>query len=503
MENHVALRGYYVVAYTTRESSTLIKLDKGLSEVYKSNFDKELKGKNFEEVMFLKDKMFLIASALNKKTNVLEIFGTELDKNTGEMKGDWKPVFQLDRESSKDKLNYVITYNQDSSNIVIVTSVEYPDKATYSLTQYDVDLKRTVNPINIDYPMDPKMFDVQNLIYTPKGNLLMVNRVNEYQTGKKQKDKFIQFKEYDIKLYGPEGQLIKQVTNEPMPGKYLVQNSAKLLQDGNYAVASFYTLKRKSKEIDGMVFMKINGQTGEVMSQGSQELSNAMLTTVPDEEEDEEETKAERKERKRLESLQADEGGISKTYQIRDILAMADGGLTVIGEQFYTYTTYTTTGSGASMRTQTVVHDVYGNLLFIKVSPTSTVEWMHMLPKEQDMAIAGNSSGLGISYFHYRRPATYLSYGSMIQPGTNNLLMFFLDNPKNSKILNAGQKPKRMIRINKANCDMLVLDLNTGSYKRQTLFNNEDNTDAMPSLGGQFGKEYYICLLYTSPSPRD
>src|SRR3954464_15414261 len=48
-ESHRALKGYFVVAATTRESASLIKVDKNLTEVFRNDFNKELRGKEFEQ----------------------------------------------------------------------------------------------------------------------------------------------------------------------------------------------------------------------------------------------------------------------------------------------------------------------------------------------------------------------------------------------------------------------------------------------------------------------
>ena len=165
----------------------------------------------------------------------------------------------------------------------------------------------------------------------------------------------------------------------------------------------------------------------------------------------------------------------------------------MLAEKNYTYTITTSTYNGRTWQTTSTTYEVYGDLLFVKISPVNNVEWMHMLPKRQELVIGGRSyagSGFSIGSYVSSKPVTYSSIGSYYQPQHNNLLLFFNDHSKNDKVLNAGQKAKTMNRPSKAN--MLVIDSKTGNHKRSVIFSNEDETDAMPSTGQTIGKNFYM-----------
>lgn len=61
-EGHFALKSYFVIGASVRGSATLIKLDKNLAEQYRNDFNKELKGKEFEQFFVLQNKVFIVAS---------------------------------------------------------------------------------------------------------------------------------------------------------------------------------------------------------------------------------------------------------------------------------------------------------------------------------------------------------------------------------------------------------------------------------------------------------
>ena len=84
-ESHLALKSYFVIGASMRSSASLIKLDKNLTELYRNDFNKELKGKEFEQFFVLENKMLLIASEYSKKSRTLDIYAAEVDKNSGDL----------------------------------------------------------------------------------------------------------------------------------------------------------------------------------------------------------------------------------------------------------------------------------------------------------------------------------------------------------------------------------------------------------------------------------
>jgi hypothetical protein len=51
-ESHAVLTSYFVIGATTRQSATLVKLDKNLAEQYRNDFNKELRGKEFDRYTY-------------------------------------------------------------------------------------------------------------------------------------------------------------------------------------------------------------------------------------------------------------------------------------------------------------------------------------------------------------------------------------------------------------------------------------------------------------------
>jgi hypothetical protein len=199
-ESHMALKSYFVIGATMRESATLIKLDKNLNQEYDQDFNKELKGKDYERFFFLKDKLFILASTYEKKEKKLTLFAAPVDKKNGELSGDFTEITNWTKESKADDINFNITYNSDSTKMVIVSTIEGREKNNYEVREYDEKLKQIGKTISITNEIDPKTFQLADVLYTENGNVVMVGRVYEYQEGKKKKAKYLDFSNYNIRI---------------------------------------------------------------------------------------------------------------------------------------------------------------------------------------------------------------------------------------------------------------------------------------------------------------
>ncbi len=509
-ESHLALKGYFVIAITTRESATLIKLNNGLTEEYRNDFNKELKGKEYEQFFFLKDKLFILASDYSKKEKTLSLFAAEIDKKSGELAGDWKEVTNWQKEEKGDAIEFKATYNADSTKMVLVSSVSGKEKNTYEVRQFDSNLKATGKPVIISNEFERRKFQLEDVLYISNGNIVMVGRIYDYEEGKKQKTKFLQFQNYNVRIYNNQGNMIKEINTE-ISAKWLISTKVIQVPDKDLVLAAFYSDKKKGQEINGMLIQRVDPQTGAVISTSLKEINTTMITTLEDDNGDDDkddESRKERKEREKLEKIQNDQDGFSKYMRFRNFIFTADNGLIILAEKYhhYQYTTMSTrstgVGFGSSMTTTTTTYQVYecGDLMMSKMDIKGDINWLHVIPKEQREVIesgSGTSSGSGISFGmgtnffdnSFNMPF-YAGFGALA--GNNAVSIIFNDHKKNDKVLQLGQKVKRISYFRKSDCFGITLDPITGKYTRNVLFSNNDVPTAMPRLGSNLGRDMYI-----------
>ncbi len=509
-ESHMALKSYFVIGATMRESATLIKLDKNMNQEYSQDFNKELKGKEYERFFFLKDKLFVLASDYQKKERKLTLFAAPVDKKSGELMGEFSEVTNWVKESKSDDINFNITYNSDSTKMVVVSSIEGREKNNYEVRQYDEKLKQVGKTISLSNEFDPKTFQLADVLYADNGNVVLVGRQYEYQEGKKKKSRYLDFSNYNIRVYNPEGGLIKEI-NTQINGKWLVTTKVIQVPKHDIVIAAFYSNTKRGSEINGILVQRINPRTGEVNGTSSKEINTSLITKVEDDDDTDDgddESRKERRERKKLEKIQNDEDGFSKYMIFRNFIYTPDSGLVILAEKYhhYEYAETTTSGGagfGGGMSTRTTWYQVYecGDLMMTKVDRKGDISWFHVLPKQQREVIqSGSSSGYGSglsftagnNFFDanaYNMPF-YAGFG--VLEGSNSVGIIFNDTKKNENTLELGQRVRKVSYFRKSECFGVDLDLVTGKYTRHILFSNNDVPTAMPRLASGLGKDLYM-----------
>lgn len=497
-EGHLALKSYFVIGMSTRASASLIKMDKNLNEIYRNDFNKELKGKDFIQFFMLRDKMYLLASETNRRDMSLQILGAEVNKTSGELAGSWKPLTTLVKDGKKDKINFKVALNADSSSLVLVSAVEGKEKNEYRVQEFNESFVAHSAPIAITNEFEAKTFQLQDLLYTTSKKIVMVGRVYEFQEGKKKKGKFLDFSRYNIRLYDEEGKLQHEIRTD-INGKWLL--SAKVIQEKNrdLVLAAFYSNERKGKTIDGMLVQRIDPNTGAVLLTADNKIDNSLLTSGDDGEEgeeDEKETKAERKERKAFDKIKDEGEAFSRFMRFRNIFYTADNSLILLAEAFrqytYTQTTYSAGPNGvgsSSTYTSTVFESA--DLLMCKITAEGKFDWLQVVPKFQREIIGGGAPEQSeTSFFQAQNRPFYTGFGAIQY--NNNIQLLFNDHPKNATISQAGAKPKTLRRLGKSGCFLLTIDESSGKIGRKMLFSNTDMPVAMPRLASAVANTMYL-----------
>ena len=500
-ESHFALKSYFVIGASVRESATLTKLDKDLKEAYSNNFNKELKGKEYESFFFLKNKLFLLATDYSKKEKTLTLFAAEIDKASGELSGEFTEVTSWQKDDKKEDISFKATYNADSSKMVLVSTIEGREKNNYEVRQFDDNMKALGKSIAISNEFDPKTFQLEDVVYTSAGNVVLIGREYEYQEGKKKKNKYLDFKNYSIRIYNNDGKQIKEI-NTTINAKWLVSTKIMQLPAKELVLAAFYSDEKRGREINGMLVQRINPQTGDIISTSQKDINTAMISTVEDDnaDDDDDESKKERKEREKLEKIQNEEDGFSKYMRFRNFIYTADKGLIILAEKYNSYTYTTTTyqpGSGTMPgRWTTTTYQVYecGDIMMSKIDAAGNIGWLNIAPKQQREVIQTSSgSGTGLSFSFFRGGFNWPFYaGYGVLPGTNSLNIIFNDHKKNDNVLQLGQKVKKISYFRKSECFAINLNTTTGKYTRSNLFSNRDVPTAMPRLSSVLGRDMYL-----------
>jgi len=477
-----------------RKSSTLVKLTPTLSELYRNDFDKELKGKQFERFFFIGDKLYLFASDYSKHDRLMFLYASEVDKSTGHLKQEWKQVYQWQKDDKSENLAFKIVPNSDSTKVILTATFAGKGNNRYELQALDGDLKPLGKPMTITNEFDPKTFQIEDFVYTPTGNAVVVGRLYEYEDGKSKKDKNLLFKTYSIRVYDLEGKLVKDIVTD-VDGKFLVTSKVLLLKN-ELVLAAFYSNTKKKKEINGLLVQRIDPATGNILVSTQKELNAASITQVDEDEDDKKEAKAPKGD---------DEDGLVANLRFNKFYLTPDNGVVILAEKYKrTITTSSSTtgggmgfGMGSTTQTTTANYEC-GDIYMSKISAAGNIDWLHVVPKNQrESLLLGESSGpaTGIwfseSYFSdsWNYPF-FAGFGSIA--GQNHLHIFFNDYEKNAAALDPGTRIKRVYSFGRTSCYEVNLDMVTGKYTKKEVFSNKDIPNAMPRLGVEMDNTLYM-----------
>ena len=492
-ESHATMSSYFVIGYTVRKSATLVKPDPTLKEQYRNDFDKELKGKEFDRLFVIRDKLYLFATDYSKKEKSLYLYAAEIDKGTGSLKGDWQQVYAWEKNDKAEQIDYTVSANADSSTIVLTGTYTGRDRNRYEITMMDLNLHPVGKTFTITNEFDPKTFQVEDFVYTPTGNAILVGRVYEYEEGKKKKDKNLLFKNYNIRIYDSQGKLKKEVATD-INGKYLV--TGKVMQVKNeYVLAAFYCNDKKKKEINGLLVQRIDPATGNILVSTQKELNNSLISEVEDDDNDS---------KKASKSDNDEEEGLAANLKFRDFFVTPDNGLVILAEKYtrrvVQSSSYTNTaGGGGSWSSRRYVVYECGDIYMSKIGASGNVDWIHVLPKSQMETIETGASMY--SSFATQTPAESFFERNSNMPfyagfncldGKSVINIFFNDHEKNADILQPGKKIKRISSFGKSQCYLVTLDPVSGKYTRKSLFTNRDIPTSMPRLGVVLNNTMYL-----------
>lgn len=504
-ETHMAMKSYYLIGGSFRGSASLVKVDNNLQEVFRSDFNKELKGKEFSGFFIFRDKLMIVATEYHKSERSLEVFASEIDKSTGEQAGTWKSVTNFQKDEKNDEIDFKMMPNADSTRIILISTVTGKEKNSYQVQEFDQQLKAVSKPVIISNEFEAKTYQLEDVVYTPARKILLVGRVFEYQEGKKKKEKFLDFANYNIRMYDEKGKQQTEI-NTNINGKWLTSTKLILGNGKDMILAAFYAKDKKKGGIDGLLVQRINPVTGEVLGTAEKEINNSMLdidngAAEEDKNEDEKESKAERTEREKLAKLKDEGEGFSRHMTFRNIFYTSDNGLVLLAEYAHNYSyqssSYSPGTNGMPGRWTYYTNYIYncGDIMMCKVDASNQISWLQIIPKFQTESTrsGGTSTGTGISFSSFfvdgGRPY-YGGFGAM--QTKNQIKIFFNDHSKNANVINPGQKYSRTLNFGKSDCFVVSLNEVTGKFQRNLFYSNTDIPTSMPRLGSVIGEHMFL-----------
>jgi hypothetical protein len=418
------------------------KLALGVSE----DLDLDMTGRDrsLEFMLHLDDKLHLFTSRADTKTKMNSLYYQNVDKESMTPNGKLIDIVQIDY-SGHSKWNsglYGYDLSRDSSKILIYYNLPYErgEAEKFGFKVYDNGMNELWSE-EIILPYEDKLFSIEDYKVDNGGNVHLVGRLYKevYKTKRRGNPNYT----YQVLSYFDEGKNFKEYTIS-LDDRFLTDLQVAITDDQNIVCGGFYSDKG-SFSIKGSYFLKVNGETKEIMHKSFKEFGIDFITQNMTERQEKNKKKKESK-GKTVELYE---------YDLDDIVIRSDGGAMLIGEQYYWYTTTTTTtNSNGGTSTTTIYHYVYNDIIVINIDPEGEIVWTEKIAKRQHTT---NDNGFYSSY-------ALAAVGS-------NLYFFFNDNPKNLEYTGSG----KVYGMNGKKSVVTMVELDSdGKQERESLFAAKD-----------------------------
>lgn len=489
---------YFTIGINNMTGFKFRKFDKFYNEVYEEDYKQELKGKELNRIIPFKNKLYIFADDYDKKEKQFVTYAAEIDKASGKLKGDWKEIVVVPRESKGDAYEFTIIPSGDSSSMVLVADISNTDHSSVKVLVMNEALhQQSTTTINLQYAKNS--YALQDVLFTNDKKILVVGKIYEEVELTKRR-KRLMFKKLSIEKFDLNGKKEMELPTSDA-GKVLV--SAKLVQNkkAELFVCGFYSNNAKTQDINGLLVNRIDLATGNIIASTTKPIDPGMVGTFDNDADDDND--AETKQSKIASQKAAaggDMDGFSSDFLFRKVYVSQDNSILLIAEK-YRFDRFVTTESnydGQRWTHRTVTNYQYtcGDLLTIKIGEDASLKWVNVIPKNQVETIRakGPAMSVPLSYSSHIFISGGLPFYSSfnVAPFKNKLIYYYNDNTKNVAVKKVVDKAKSTYNFNKSNCYSLTLDLTSGEVTRKFLFTNEDEPIAMVRHGMLTGNELYL-----------
>lgn len=487
-------------------SYKLYKMDKNFGEVFDKEYKKELKGLDFQGFQTLGNDLYLFTTDYEKKTRLFKVYGAKVDKNSGELMGDFGELGSYELESKRDDYDMKVSPIHNGNSFLMVSNISAKDRVSIGVCLLDKSLRKKENTV-ISLSFEPNLYQLQDVQYTKNNKIILLGKeFEEAQIGKKKRKRLV-FKQYVLSIYNTNGEKLSDVKLDAddryvISGKLIEQSSGELL------LAGFYSNSAKKEDLNGFFINKVDPERGELLLSSFKEINAGMLGTgYEDAADDDDEIKESKKQAKKAKE-EDEEEEFPNSFIIKSVdINPVDNSVIITSEvSRYSFYSYVNSSYNASTRTwtrtTTFVHRFTNqDILVINADQNGSIKWLNALPKSQleEVRTTSNSYGSGFSYDYDRGGyfaaaggmPYYSSYKSLIH--NNSLILLLNDHTSNNVNPEYGNKVKTVTNFRKrSNIYGVSIDLASGKMTRKIIASNNEETILMPRHAFVVKNELFI-----------
>lgn len=506
-EARLRVKSYFLIGGSVGTTIRLMKMDKNFNEVFDKEYKKELKGLDFHSFQELENDLFMFATDYEKKDRLFKVYGAKIDKNSGDLMGDFTEIGSYELESKKDDYEMRMEPIRNGKYFLMVSNISGKDRVSLGVHLLDKNLKRKEST-TINLSFNPDLYSLQDVKYTSGDKIVLLGKEFEEAQIAKKKRKRLVFKQYVMSIYSNDGKKQNDVTVNAddryiISGKFIEQPTGEML------LAGFYSNTAKKEDLNGFYINKVDPVSGNLLLSSFKEINSGMLgKSYIDESDDDDLSKEEKKQAQKEKKSDEDEEDFPNAFVIKSVdINPADNSIIITSEvsrySYYSYTTssYNSTTRSWTYRTTYVHRFTNQDILIINADKDGNIRWLNDLPKSQleEVRTSSSTQGSGI-YFGYDYSGYfakgggmpyYSSYSSMIN--NNNLVLLMNDHTSNNVNPEYGTKVKTVYNFRKrSNMYAVAIDLATGKMTRKIVSPNSNETILMPRHAFVVKNEFFM-----------
>lgn len=452
--------GYYIVR---RQKKTLfierlsksMEIEQSVKIVPRINY-KGAKA-NFSQCRMFNGRLFMFWVASDLRSYTITNLVQEVDKQTLMPTGSLRELNKISfpgRRSMNRAMAYggvsAVIASEDETKIMLTRPEEREDDDAPTSNEkiitevYDDQLNKLWEK-TITIPRPRNQFDVQSIRIENDGTIYI--RGAEYQeraTARSSRRSGKPDYTYYIYRITDNGGTMKEIPVK-LDGKFVTDVIATTALNGDIVLAGFYS-ERGTYSVKGVFYQRMNSDGEEMLADRMTEFDKAFITQY-----------ASQREVKRIEKRErrGEEAELFE-FDMDNFLLRADGGGTLVAEQYYMYVETVTTPSGnGQTTTRYIYHYIYNDILVLNFNADGELVWKCKIPKRQHTT---NDGGY------------YSSYALMVQG--DKLFFVYNDNPRNLT-LEETEAPADMGR-NRRELAVVLAEVDaSGKLSRELLISTE------------------------------
>lgn len=436
----------------------LKKFDNKMKLIKENELNFNPKEQTYNGFIKFKNEILLLSTLNDKKADVFSLKSQKVATDLLTLSGKKNILLDFPYESKRDIIKPIIEFSRSYKNMLVYYDIntKKKEKREMGVVLFDSNQNELWSK-NIEVPFATKESSIYDVELDDRGNVYFVVRYKDPE-----EKRAFKFKLYSVKGEGYDTKSFDlSLDNDVIFDLKLAHSN-----QNEIIVAGFYSPDKKSG-IKGAFYAALDIKEEKLIKQNKKEIAVELLK------------KGESKRtKKRIDKKQKKGKDLELfNYTIDDLILRDDGGVVMIAEKYYTYTTTTTDSKG---RIRYIVHYVHGDILLTSINPTGKIEWVDKIQKLQNAT------------------TPYFSSYALAVSGSR-MYLIYNDNFKNYEEYKREKKEGKRYDMNlsKKKGVVSIYEIEAEGYKRkEILFSNKElNGNAIPIQHHQISDNSLIIFV--------